>query len=532
MRNVTWDFDRMNYQDRVYLPSLVGFGFIMSKSETKNLSTATDLASVMFFYTKPVSNVTGFDELKTLVLFVISAYIGQSGSVFLETKSLTAVSIQDSNIWFQLQGIWSGLTSISLTECAIDAMQMNLASTKQIFFDDNQIENGRLEDILATSKAAEHIELDAIQNEAIDVALLPTETLISLTTTGISLRWTSRPVTFPNLQKMKMAFGDIDLNIFTVTRKFKELILYEIYLWNSSVSDIRDKMGNLTELHLGCSSFEGICPVVDLGTLSAKYLEKLNLDKVLIAANRVEEISFPRVKSLSLVYSQLEKKIVAYLHKLFPNVEIIAISIEFAIQPGVLKKIIDLKSVRTIYISVDVYAGTTDWMIKKLRAEIRAEMNLVLPTLDYKKDYDVLFWRNKGEWKIETEQTPRGNSQRSRLDFFLRGIGIEADEDTLEILSHIYASYVYILSILGIICNTLSVVVLVQRTMNRSTSFLLIGLSICDSLFLLTSILLVEEFQILNISVYVRSSFTGYIVYPLSKTGNLKKNVFTIYLNI
>jgi len=390
---------------------------------------------------------------------------------------------------------------------------------KGIVLNENEITNGRLADILATAKFADQIEMHA--HEAVDLAVLPTETLISLTTRLVSLRWTSRPVFFPNLQKWTSLFSDINLNLFRVTSKFKELFISDIHLWNSSISDIKDKLGNLSELSITCNDLQDTCPfgVVDLGSLPHESLERLHLEKVVVSANAVKGSSFSQVLDLQIIYCQLHENILTNLHQFFPSLEVLGISIDLAIRPGLFRRAVSKKYIRTFQVTINPDAKP--WVVEIFRSLPLSETNLTLPEIYYNRVYYFLLYRDGVEWKLDyfditlDVTTPLSNLVRKLFGFTVEGEALYATYNA-------YVSYVYVLSSLGLIGNFLSLVVLMQKSMQSSNSFLLSGLAIWDSAFLVTSILKVEEFNLLSYKEYIRSQVVGYILYPINKTGSNK----------
>jgi len=118
-----------------------------------------------------------------------------------------------------------------------------------------------------------------------------------------------------------------------------------------------------------------------------------------------------------------------------------------------------------------------------------------------------------------------GTHRLTRMEGLFESLGISEKYRTQETLDWMYFSYsmfVYNTCGLGITCNILCIVVLMRKSMRSSTTCILLGLAIYDSLYLMTCFATVEEFKLLGSINRERSAVNGHFAYPINKTGQIQ----------
>jgi len=524
LKYVIWDWDTSSILEKAYLPNLEVFQFELMRDKSSYWKTAEDLESIIIFYKDSLER-SGFKQLKNLK-FSIDGNTRNGGHLKVENENLEAIKISDTGIWSLLQEIWSGFRSFTAKYSTLGVDRMDMTFMKTVHFDNNELRNGKMADILKTAKVAETLQVHVIDDEALDVALLPSQTITTLITWKLSLRWSSasQPIGFPNLVHLNMTFGDIDLNLFQVSDNVQFLALDHIYLWNSRIQDIGSKMPNLTTLAIGCQFFQGVCPVVELGSLPLNSLTGLVLNNVGLTVERDHIVSFPLLNILMLWRCKMDKEVLIQFNKIFSTVRRLMLTIEDVLKPGFLKKILRNP---IEHITVTVPIDTRYYRRLAFANLVKSELNLSLTTASFGGGKGLQFERDGDHWNYEIRNYPL--HQLTRITKLLRLFGISTEEitqETLDWMYYAYTSFVYIFCSFGLGCNIMSAIVLMQKSMRSSTSYIMFGLALSDSLFLFTSLVTVEEYQLLFNYEHIRSGFNGYFAYPLNKTGNGLVQIF------
>jgi hypothetical protein len=278
-------------------------------------------------------------------------------------------------------------------------------------------------------------------------------------------------------------------------------------------------MGNIRVLAIGCQFFQSVCPVIDLASLPVNLTVLALTNAKVVAGNK--EVSFPGMDLLVLERCRVQKDVRSKLHRIFANLEQLLVPIEDAVEPGFLDNVLNSK-IQALTISVVL--GTSYSTRFKFEQIVKNLMKITLPSRNYTRGSGITFRRHENYWDYKIAAYPL--DQLTRINKLLRLLDISTvniSQKTLDSMYYTYSIFVYTVCSIGFVCNCLSAVVLMQKSMKSSTSYIMFSLALYDSIYLFTSMFTVEEFQLLFSYEFVRSVFNGYVAYPLNQTGKLYK---------